>query len=86
MKAGWHEVTEERYYEMLGCLPPQIMTVLGFLVGEPSSHRTCSVYGEVAADYQPFARVGGRYYGASRCLTVREFKTVTPDDVQREAI
>lgn len=32
----WIEVTEERYDEMLGVLPPEIMTGLGFLVGEPS--------------------------------------------------
>ena len=77
----WREVSEERYDEMLGCLPPEIMTGLGFLVGEPSSHRQCSVTDQVRADYQAFARVAGRYYGADQCMTIPEFKRLTEADV-----
>lgn len=32
------EVTEEKYDEMLGALPPERMTSNGFLVGEPTDH------------------------------------------------
>lgn len=81
----WIEVTEERFDEMLGCLPPEIMTGLGFLVGEPSDHVVCSVTKRVAPNFQPFARIGARpdfkFYEAVECMTIAEFKKVTPADV-----
>lgn len=78
---AWQECSAEQYDEMLGCLPPALMTGLGFLVGEPSSHRRCTVTGDVRADYQAFARVAGRYYGATQCLTMPEFKALQPGQV-----
>lgn len=77
----WEEVSAERYDEMLGVLPPEIMTGLGFLVGEPSTHRRCTISGNVAPDFQAFARVAGRYYGARQCMTIAEFKRATPGRV-----
>lgn len=77
----WEEVSEERYDEMLGVLPPAIMTGFGFLVGEPSTHRTCDVTGDVRAAWQPFARVGSKYYGATQCMTIPEFKQLKMSDI-----
>lgn len=77
----WIEVTADRYDEMLGVLPPEIMTGLGFLVGEPSSHRRCKTDGLMRPDFQAFARIDGRYYGADQCMTVPEFKRLTAQDV-----
>lgn len=77
----WIEVTEERYDEMLGVLPPEIMTGLGFLVGEPSDHMTCSVTGRLAANYQPFVQICGKFYECESCMTVAEFKRVDFRDV-----
>ncbi|MEG9437409.1 hypothetical protein JAO29_14730 [Edaphobacter sp. HDX4] len=35
--------TEARYWEMLEIIPPAIMDGKGFMVGEPWSHRQCTV-------------------------------------------
>jgi hypothetical protein len=81
MTDRWTEVSEERFDDMLGVLPPEIMTGLGFLVGEPSDHVICGVTGRLAANYQPFAHIGEKFYGADRCMTVAEFKRLTAQDV-----
>lgn len=80
-RTKWTEVSEERYDEMLGVLPPAIQTGMGFLVGEPFDHATCSVTGNVAPNFQPFARIGDRFFEAFECLTIAEFKLVTPASV-----
>ena len=81
MKQQWIEVSEERYDEMLGVLPPEIMTGLGFLVGEPSDHVYCSVTGRLAPNFQPFAQIAGKFYEGALCMTLPEFKKVTAADV-----
>jgi hypothetical protein len=77
----WLEVTEARYDEMLGVLPPEIMTALGFLVGEPSDHVICKVTKRVAPNFQPFAQIGKKFYEATECMTIPEFKAVTSETV-----
>ena len=72
----WNKTTSERYYEMLGVLPPEIMTGTGFLVGEPMTHQTCSVTGRIAPVFSAFAKDGDDYYEAKECLSVVEFKNV----------
>jgi hypothetical protein len=70
----WIETTEERYDEMLGVLPPALMLGNGFLVGEPCTHRDCSVSGSFRATYSPFGNKGGKFYEYSESLTVPEFR------------
>jgi hypothetical protein len=55
----WKESTEKRYWEMLEVLPPAAMTGLGFLVGEPFDHGTCTVKGFTLPRYSAFAEIEG---------------------------
>jgi hypothetical protein len=73
----WTEVDEARYDEMLCVLPPETMTDLGFLVGEPTCHDRCSVTRDVLPKWGAFAQVGERYFEASEPLTVPEFNSLT---------
>jgi hypothetical protein len=66
------EVTEERYYDMLGVLPPERMHGGAFLVGEPVD---ANEYGEFRYDY--YYTKGGRYYNGG-LLTTREFDALYP--------
>jgi hypothetical protein len=78
MEINWTETTEERFDEMLGCLPPAIMYRGGFLVGEPFDHRVCTIGKAYAPTFTAFTKVGDRYFEAVECLTVAEFKAVDP--------
>ncbi len=77
--ANWNQVTEERYWEMLGCLPPEVMTGMGFLVGEPMSHNAAG-----RPVFSAFAQWQGKFYEAKECLTVAEFKAITPEQFEQE--
>jgi hypothetical protein len=66
------ECTEERFDEMLGCVPP-IWGRQGFLVGEPFDHRRCKVSGNFVPTYAAFLRVGGKFYESTEPMTEREF-------------
>lgn len=68
----WSEVTEDRYMEMLEVLPPAIMTRAGFLVGEPWDHHATTGQPRYAA----FMAKMGKYYEASRPMTIKEFKSL----------
>lgn len=67
----WEIVTEDRYFEMLECLPPAAYgrKVEGFLVGEPWDHH--AITGQPR--YSAFIKRYGVHYGSTRPLTVREF-------------
>lgn len=90
MTKQWREVSEERYDEMLGVVPPATMRCglgmqSGFLVGEPFTHRLCAVSGEVRADYAAFAKIDGKFYEGPN-MTMPEWRALTADDVQRAAL
>lgn len=89
----WTETTSERFNEMLGCLPPAMMTSDGFLVGEPYDHHALT--GQPR--YQAFVEVNQRFFTSSRPLTRKEFSngafpsicktnTLGPDDLIRPCI
>lgn len=80
----WKRCNAERYEEMLGCLPPRVMSLLGFLVGEPSTHRRCAVSGDVRATYAAFVQDGGQYYEGPD-LTFLEWRDLELADVLAEA-
>lgn len=81
---SWKRCTAERYEEMLGVLPPRTMTGLGFLVGEPSSHRRCTVSGQVLPDWAAFVQLGGNYYEGP-CLTLPEWRNLDADAIKGAA-
>lgn len=76
----WKQVDSDRYEEMLGCLPPRTMTGLGFLMGEPSSHRLCTVSGHVLPDWAAFVQHRGQYYEGPS-LTLPEWRALELESV-----
>ena len=71
----WQPCTEERYYEMLGVLPPALWLYYGFLVGEPFDHRECTITKRIAATYAAFVEKNGSYFEGPN-LTTAEFKSL----------
>ena len=71
----WNAVSEERYYEMLGVLPPEYRSGNGFLVGEPSDHRRCEISGDIKPRFAAFTHDNEEnFFEAERPLTIAEFK------------
>ena len=66
----WNPSTQERYDEMLGCLPPAAWVSGGFLVGEPWDHDA----GNGQPRYDGFRQVGEKFYCGSRPMTIAEFR------------
>ena len=66
----WIETTEEKYNEMMNVLPPAVMMVGGFLVGEPWDHD-----GENhAARYEAFVKTqDGKFMVSDGPVTARQF-------------
>ena len=65
----WTETTQEKFYEMLECLPPAAMKNGGFLVGEPWDHHALTGQPRYAA----YKEVGESFLCASRPMTRNEF-------------
>lgn len=70
---NWKRVDADRYYEMLGVLPPAHMTGKGFLVGEAMSHRKCRLAAKIEPTYTALIEHKGRYYESLEPLTIAEF-------------
>lgn len=71
---AWLVTTEDRFDEMLCCLPPAAMQGSGFLVGEPWDHDALT--GEPR--FQAFRQSGDLYEVSSRPMTKREFLAECP--------
>ena len=72
--------TEDRYWEMLEILPPAVMDGKGFLVGEPWTHRQCTVSDRPDQPaFAAFFKSGNRFYEAEKPMTIPEYHAVTPD-------
>lgn len=69
------EVSEERYDEMLGVLPPVAWIDKGFLVGEPWRHNEAG-----NPMFAPLMHVGGRYYEGTEPITVADWRKLNPYD------
>lgn len=84
---SWTEVTEQRYDEMLGVLPPAIYTQHGYLVGEPVTH---NAKGQPVFDaFIRFRRNGYEFYCYFECdtpMTVQEFRKVKPQQVELDMV
>ena len=75
----WKEITEERYHEMLGAVPPAIWLAKGFLVGEAWRFKMCSKTATTRAGYAAFVHYKGRYWESDDALTVPEFQALVPN-------
>lgn len=80
----WIETTEERYYEMLGVLPPASQgSMLGanaFQVGEPMDHNERG-QPRFSAFKEEVRVMGSKFYESAEPLTFREFKAEFSDAV-----
>ena len=70
----WKRTTKAKYWEMLEILPPAYQDGKGFLVGEPVTHRTCTVTGITSPTYEAFMLKNGKYYVSKESVTVAEYK------------
>lgn len=68
----WEPITEERYNELLECLPPASWTGNGFLVGEPYDHH--AITGQPR--FQACIKRGKDYLASSRPMTKAEFRAL----------
>ena len=68
----WDTVTEEEYYRLFECLPPEAYASGYFLVGEPDDH--CAKTGKPR--FRAYGKRGEEYVKASRPMTVAEFRQV----------
>jgi hypothetical protein len=64
----WQPITEDRYDEMLGVLPPRLHYHDGFLVGEPMS------FDRGGQTWSAFRIINGHHFEASQPLTLAEFR------------
>jgi len=73
----WEPTTEEWYWYSLEVLPPEVYGAHGsFLVGEPMSHRTCTVLKGFRPTYAGFIQMGEKFFTTSEAVTVAEFKAM----------
>ncbi len=77
----WKPISEERYWDMLGALPPAAQTGFGFLLGEAYSSARCTVSGRDAQTFLAFAQAAGAFWEAARPLTILEFKRASAADI-----
>ena len=68
------QVTQERFDDMLGAVPPAVQTDKGFLVGEAISHRRCNVTGKPKPTFAAFFQYGSRFFENESPMTVAEFE------------
>lgn len=79
----WFFSTDDRYWEMLGMLPPACQRDIGFLVGEPYDHGRCTASGLIKPRYTAFVwiRSLGWIFESEGPMTVAEFLRVTEESV-----
>lgn len=65
----WVTVSESEYWDMLGCLPPEDRSEIGFLVGEITRHNLRGV-----PLFQAYARVSDRFVKSLYPMSVERFK------------
>lgn len=68
------QVTQQRFDDMLGAVPPAVQTASGFLVGEPITDRLCTVTQQRRPVFAAFFQYGSRYFKNESPMTVAEFK------------
>jgi hypothetical protein len=71
--------TKAKYWEALEVLPPAYQDAKGFLLGEPETHRTCTVTGKMSPTYAAYMQIGDRYYASVSSMTIAEYKAYKAD-------
>lgn len=69
-------VSEERYYEMLGIVPPAYGGDKGFLVGEPADHQ----HGQPR--FMAFIEIANKFFEALEPMTVEQFRSYSLNDME----
>ncbi len=77
---GIKECSAERYDEMLSILPPALWLGNRFLVGEPASHRRCTITKKTVPVYSAFFFAFGKYY-ESDPMSIAEFRAFKDNDL-----
>ena len=67
------ETTEEKYDYGLEVLPPEMYDGTDFLVGEPVTHRQCTVSGMIAPTFEGYIIRGGKFFVTDESVTLKEF-------------
>ena len=67
------ETTEEKYDYGLNVLPPEMLEGPDFLVGEPVTHRRCTVSGLTAPTFEGYIIRGGKFFVTDESVTLKEF-------------
>lgn len=70
---SWKRTTEKIYDYALGVVPPEVMAGGDFLLGEPQSHRRCSVGLEITPVFDGYAQRGDKFYATSEPVSAAEF-------------
>jgi len=83
MAKNWIKTTEDRFDEMLGCLPPVAWVSKGFLVGEAYDHGTCKITGDTRARYTALVSHGGEFYESKAPMTIPEWKAFDPNTINK---
>jgi hypothetical protein len=78
---GWKQTTEERYWDILGCVPPIAQRGFGFLVGEAADHRKCKISGQFAPRYDAFIEINGRFFESVDPITVLEWMAIKHSEI-----
>jgi hypothetical protein len=65
---GWTEVSEERYYYLLECLPPERIGPSAFAVGEPLCQLDEDYRDDTKTVYDCLVAVGRRYFSKPNTL------------------
>lgn len=70
------KVTEERYDEMLGVLPPALWLSYGFLVGEAMDHNSNG-----QPTFSAFVNKGEDFFELAEPMTMAEFKALNVSEI-----
>lgn len=65
------KVTQDKYWDMLGCVPPACQTGYGFLVGEAMNHNSQGM-----PRFTAFVENNTGFYESVGPMTVLQFKTL----------
>jgi hypothetical protein len=81
-KPCFKECTKRRFDEQFDIVPPLAMSRMGYLVGEPWSHRVCHVTSRYSATYPAMVSSGGKYFESCEGITGAEWRALNPFTLQ----
>ena len=78
MQPEFKKCDRARYMELLEVVFPVAQRSTGFLVGEPYTHRECTVTGRYLPAYTPVVEWGSVYWEGTTAITVPEWRALNP--------